>query len=502
MNIGPHNNNRILLILFVLFFLYSALVTIPTSSFMVDEGWAADIGNSLLEGKTLYKNMSAPYGPITFYIYALAIYFFGKQFIVFRIIGTFIIILQAYLSYRIVRQIIGNSYFTILTPLLVLVSIGSYQGDRITASTLAGLFSIFIIYFHITYIKTKRKHNLAFIGIFLVLSLLTKHNVFAFDAVANGIVILGSTLSRVIRKREIDYQYLFLVPFFFLLFLTPYILMIYPYYNSILENTLFQISDYSSSMRIPFPNPLEIPGMNRREVQNSLFHYSIFPIVLSFIIIALKLLKGKGLEREIWLVFSVVIFQYLQVFPLSDYSHYVRASIVYPILIVPLLNMAWKMDKRMSFHLLVFGLILHLYIVPIHQVHYLRKLLHASVSNLPYNRNILEIREETVIFDILGYIKKFGDGNIIVVGHHNYLYYLSSKSHISQFSLISHHYLNSVVDEHTVISEIEMNKVAIVIEGPPLRKVRDLDVMMVLGEYVRDNFNLCRTINGYNIWCR
>ena len=88
------NINRQLMVLLSSFFIYSILFVIPAYSYEVDEGWAANIGNNLANGQLLYGDISAPYGPTVFYIYALIISIFGKQFFVFRIVGLIIIIFQ------------------------------------------------------------------------------------------------------------------------------------------------------------------------------------------------------------------------------------------------------------------------------------------------------------------------------------------------------------------------------------------------------------------------
>lgn len=499
--IDPRSNNHLLFFLFALYFLNTLFVLIPTASIMVDEGWAADIGNSLLEGKTLYKDISAPYGPIVFYVYAMVIFVFGKQFLVLRIIGSLIIILLAFLSYMTTKKIVGNNWLAIIAPAMILMSVGSYQGARITAATIAGLLSISILYNHISYIQSKHPRHLVYMGLLLVFSLLTKHNIFAFDVAANVLVILGTTISSIRQKRKIDYQYLYLVPLSFLLFLTPYILVVFPYYHNILDNTVFQIGGYSSSMQIPFPPPLHFSEMNLFRIFRSLFFYSIFPIMISFGIVARKSHTANNINAEMWLVFFLGLFQYLQIFPLSDYSHYVRATIVFPILIAILLERAILQDLRIAFRLTVIGVMLHLYVIPLHQINSMRRQLNASESRLPYNANIKAIPGEAEMLEILESICDAGDTNILVIGHHNYIYYLSDKPHVSKFSLVSHHYLNSIEDERVVIREIQLNDVGLIIEGAPLREVRDFDELSVLGSYVKDNFTICRTFNGFNIWC-
>ena len=77
------------------------------------------------------------------------------------------------------------------------------------------------------------------------------------------------------------------------------------------------------------------------------------------------------------------------------------------------------------------------------------------------------------------------------------------QHHISiKKRLISHHYLTSTSDQQSVIKDIEFNNVNIIVECYPFRADRDLDVMKVLGSYIKDNFNLCKNIDGYKIWCR
>ncbi len=88
-NIFEKNSlNTLLAILFLVYFCIAVFLVIPTGTFYYDEGWAANIGYHIANGEVLYKDISAPYGPVVFYVYAFLISMFGKQFVIFRVFGN------------------------------------------------------------------------------------------------------------------------------------------------------------------------------------------------------------------------------------------------------------------------------------------------------------------------------------------------------------------------------------------------------------------------------
>ena len=503
-----------LFLLFTIFFLFSLLVTIPTYTHDFDEGWAADIGNHLANGKVLYKDISAPYGPVVFYIYAFLISFFGKQFFVFRIVGLLIIILQAYLTSKIVNLYTEKKSIIIGSALISLISLGLYQGCRITASTVAGLITLMIVFYHLSYINNKNRSLLVLIGGLFTLSLLTKHNVFAMDVLGNGIFMIFNAIILYKKEKSIDYKYFLIMIFSFIAFLIPYIIYIFPYYNIVINDTVFAISQYTSSdVTIPFPSPLDIANMNFLEILLSIFLYSIFPLIISGMIIYYREIQETNkINAGLIFIFITTVLHYFEVFPLSDYSHYARATILYAPCIGLLSYLAYKQKNRIATFLVLFALSLHLYSSGIILYSSLKVLSVQPISNLPYHKYLRKIPDEFTISKILNEIRELESDKILIIGHGNVYYYLSDKLSYSRYTIITHHYLNDRTQEE-VIEEINNYNISYIIETPSVRSINKPDKRFInsnstieelktLNEYIKKHFVFEKNIDGYNFWSK
>lgn len=504
-NIFEKNSlNTLLAILFLVYFCIAVFLVIPTGTFYYDEGWAANIGYHIANGEVLYKDISAPYGPVVFYVYAFLISMFGKQFVIFRVFGILIIILQSYFSARIISFFTENKAIIIFTALIALMPLGFYQSGRITASTIAGLLTLMVAFNHLSYFRKRKRIYLVNAGALLALLLLTKHNVFAIDLIVNFIFMALVTFFMYKKEGKIDYAY-FLLPFtIFLAILATYIALIFPFITDLFKDSISSISQYQSSdMVIPFPTPSDLIDMGlKQSILNSLFLYSIFLLIPAACLVLFKLSRrGKNFDLGIVFITLLAIFHFIEIYPLSDYSHYSRATVIYAPFISMMLLLAYHQKNTISKILIIFGLSLHLYKAPLYLYLNIKTIISEPPSSLKYNKHIRKISKEDQILKVLDEIVDADKAKIMIIGHASVYYYLSDNISSSRFNTITHHYLDKL-DQIKVIEEIKQNEINYLIEAPSVRSQRDLDELKVLGSYVKDNFFIEKKIEGFTFWYR
>ena len=495
-------NIKTLYFLFFLSILFCLLINIPTSSQFFDEGWAADIGNNISEGDTLYKDISAPYGPVVFYLYSTIISIFGKQFVYFRIVGLFIIILQSLYASKIVALFTKNKNLIVFTAILSIISLGTYQGARITASSVSALITLMIVFYHLSYLFKNKIWRLCLIGGLLAISLLTKHNVFVMDALGNGILIIINLIIGSFKSNKIKFEYLVIIVFSFLLVFFFYVLSIYAYYDCVIKDTILSVFNYhGSDIGVTYPSPMDLISSTYLEILYSVFLYSIFPLILSASFILHHSIKhNKSFLLTFSFLIAMTLLHYCLVYPLSDYSHYVRATVLYPVCFVLMLLYMYKNKYYGTSVLLFCSLIVHLYIVPVNMYSSLKKLVKSETSDLPYHKFIVKSHDELDILSLLNEISELSyEEELLVIGHANFLYYLSDKSSIFRSSMITHQYLDED-DQRDIIEELKKHEVPLIIEAPPVRKYRDLEQLEVLNSYVKLNYVQYREVNKYIIW--
>tara|TARA_Y100001970_G_scaffold283634_1_gene399340 strand:- start:7661 stop:9208 length:1548 start_codon:yes stop_codon:yes gene_type:complete len=499
-----NSSNTLLAILFLTYFCIAVFLVIPAGTFYYDEGWAANIGYHIANGEVLYKDISAPYGPVVFYVYAFLIGMFGKQFIIFRVFGISIIILQSYFSARIISFFTENKAIIIFTALIALLPLGFYQSGRITASTIAGLLTLMIAFNHLSYFRKRKRIYLINAGALLALLLLTKHNVFGIDLVVNFIFMALVIFFMYKKERKIDYGYFLLPLGSFLAILVTYIALIFPFITDFLKDTILSISQYQSSdMVIPFPTPSDLINMGlKQSILSALFLYSIFLLIPAACLVLFKLSqRSKNFDLGIVFITLLAIFHFIEIYPLSDYSHYSRATVVYAPFISMMLLLAYHQKNTISQILIVFGLSLHLYKAPLYLYSNIKTIISEPASSLKYNKHIRRIPKEDQILKVLDEIKDADNAKVMIIGHASIYYYLSDNISSSRFNTITHHYLDKV-DQIKVIEEIKQNEIGYLIEAPSVRTQKELDELKVLGSYIKDNFLIKKKVEGFTFWYR
>ena len=357
-----------------------------------------------------------------------------------------------------------------------------------------------LVFYHIKYYLNREKFFLIIVGGLFALLLLTKHNVFAIDVVGHGFFILLYSVIIFKKEKRIDNGFIIIIAAF-LLFLIPYLTYTYSYIDILFNDTILSISKYKSSdILIPFPTIFEIFNMNISQLINSLFVYSIFPLItFGAIIIIYQYERKINIKPELVFLFLITILHFFEIYPLSDYSHYSRATVLYPSLIGVLFFISQGLKNKLTSFLLLITVILHLYISPINFIKNLKTIISEPNSNLPYHELIKKVPNEELMIKILNEIEKNKPNEILIIGHANVYYYLSDKITKSRFSIITNHYLDDD-DQKDVIREIEKNNIKMILESPSVRKNRELDELSLLNNHIENNFILKKKINGFNFF--
>ena len=120
-------------------------------------------------------------------------------------------------------------------------------------------------------------------------------------------------------------------------------------------------------------------------------------------------------------------------------------------------------------------------------------------SSIEYARYIKKIYEEEKLINILSEIESLGESKFMLIGHGSWLYYLSNNFSLSKYNTVTYFYLDEM-DEKKVITEIENNGIEYLIEASTIREDNDLDELIILGSFVRNNYTVFKRIEGYTLW--
>ena len=65
--------------------------------------------------------------------------------------------------------------------------------------------------------------------------------------------------------------------------------------------------------------------------------------------------------------------------------------------------------------------------------------------------------------------------------------------------MITHSYLDNKSEEE-VIKEIKINNITHIIEASSVRSLKELDQLIILNDYIKNNFILVKNAGGFNFW--
>lgn len=487
-------------ILFVLFVIYAVRFVIPASNFYNDEGLVADIGNQLAQGKVLYRDVSAPYGPVVFYLYGICFRLFGAEFYPVRLVGLGIILAEGIVLALITAKLTDDRWAALAAALMLFLCLGTYQADRLTASTVAGLFSLLALYLHYLYLLRPATLSGIGFGLSLGLCLLTKQGIFAFDLLAHGLMVIYISIIRGRLGHRFDRNYFILPAIGFAVPVGGYIAYAWTFLHLVIIDTITTIPAYGRALGLPFPRPssvlLNLWHGNWTVAAGAARMYVMTGVLIPFAIV----LRRLGDRTRVWgtlLLGSVAIIQFMQVFPVSDESHYVRATIVLPALFCVLLVHCVRYRQRRAALLVMLAIAVHLAPAILEQAPKIRAGLRSPWSQLPHSAHIRKDWNDDVLGQVIDEIRR-REGPLIIVNSHNYLYFLADRPHVSRYSAIDAPFSASSEQQREIIGDIERNSVRNVVVGPRLHdNWPGLDQLPLLNQYIHDHFVLTKAIAGY-----
>ena len=188
-----------------------------------DESTFILMGQSWLEGNLPYTDLWDLKPPITFLVFASIIYVFGKSFVAIRLIGTLLVALTAFFTYKIGEEVHSKKigFWASIATVVLLSLFGSLQGvmsEHICmAFFMPGLYLL---------IKHKKPHWLLFSGLLMGMAVMTKMNI-AYAILFLGIFMLYDQLSKREWSKGIFNTVLYGFGILFIIALTivPYYLM-------------------------------------------------------------------------------------------------------------------------------------------------------------------------------------------------------------------------------------------------------------------------------------
>ena len=65
--------------------------------------------------------------------------------------------------------------------------------------------------------------------------------------------------------------------------------------------------------------------------------------------------------------------------------------------------------------------------------------------------------------------------------------------------MITHSYLDNQSEEE-VIREIKINNITHIIEASSVRSLKELDQLLILNNYIKNNFIVMKNVSGFNFW--
>lgn len=87
---------------------------------ILDTGAEIEIAARLLEGQVLYRDLHTYYGPLAYFVNALALLVFGHHLEVFYVIGLVLSLTATLLGYRLVRQLTNNCWAALFSIYIII----------------------------------------------------------------------------------------------------------------------------------------------------------------------------------------------------------------------------------------------------------------------------------------------------------------------------------------------------------------------------------------------
>ncbi len=501
---------------------HSLLVSIPLASLWFDEGFYAAAAWRILAGDRLYETVSFPYGPLLPTLYAAIFYLLSDvQFYFVRVAGMLMIALSGVLAYGAARQITKNGWISLLSPLALYGCLGGFQGCRLSASSLAGLWSLLAIMAHLWDIRSPRRYKIVCLGIVLGLSVLTKHNVALLDLGIHSLLIAWRTVGQS-AGQSASFWVRLVAPRIVLISLalvTTAVLGCWVCETSLwdfLRSGFFANMNarYAKLAGIPFPWPWVLLKTQ---------HVSFWGMLLSYyystwlLLVGAVLLEGTSLFRYLgkapgaFLVFTAGYAQYLQMFPLSDNSHYVRATMVLSIVFACVAQRAWGCwCSGRSVRAALYGVLvlvsfsLHTKDFVINEVRLARTVLvtgYPPPSALLHCRHLRRFQREPLIVEITQALRAEPHDRMFVAGVESVFYLLANKRPVVRGYDTTPLTIHSADQEHKIIQILKDQDIGLILKCPPFNGRPEINTerLPILWAFISENFSTVTAVRGYEI---
>lgn len=391
---------------------FAVLVTIPAGSFWLDEGIYAYTARELMAGRPLYTGIHWPYGPLIPALYVATFRIAGGiEFLYVRWFGLATICISATVLYFITWTLTNRRWLSLFTPALLIGTLGFAQGCRLSASTVAVLWTVLALLIHISDIRRSHPAKLLALGIVLGLAFLTKHNVAAIDCMVHGAFLLWRYRT---NWRQCTVPFGFGIATILGAWLCGSSLLDFLRYGFFLQVN----GRYVEVMGVPMPSPWNAP----------IFYAPL--LMLTGLVIAWGRLGLVGLRRQpaILLAIAVVLIHLCELYPMADYSHLIRAAA--PTALLAPLTLGFRHNGHIrlvvALGLVLSGIWLQLQPAIIEQAAAIRH--PGTPSQLPYCTGLYVQARERELLELNAFLNSRPERIILVAGYECVIYLLSGKS--------------------------------------------------------------------------
>lgn len=493
---------------FVLIFLYisvSILVGIPASDFYYDEGHYAAVAKLYNQDWKLYEDIQLNYTPNAIMLYASVFRLFGDDLVFVRYLSVLIFSLSALLLYTIAKNFTDSTKIATISLIFFLITIATYDGARLTASSASILFSLCAFYCHIKLMSENSSRWAFFLGCNLALIFFTKHNIGVYETIAHLSVFVYGSKNKSYCSAPMKLFFTSLlgavcisVPYVISLVKQPHLIAF------LWEDLIVSTRHYATAGAIPFPMPGDFLRVDDfGYVVRNVSLYSVFFLAIGALF-GLRALSGLDdrLRTAVCLLFILALVNYAQVFPRVGLSHYVRASTYIVLASLVQLFFVWRSNisrRLVAMSLLVSALIVHSVSATLVTGVKFYSSMSKDFSALPFSANFKSFIHEGDLLSVISKVNNMSPLNQsqVVFLRYPQLYYLTTFVPINRYLEIQPFKLTRD-QEQEFLRDLEVYQVKVVVVGPEVQST-DFEV---IDEKITADFSLVYRIGEFDVYCR
>jgi hypothetical protein len=506
-----NKKNLFLIVLFVVTAIYYIpVLNLPLAPY--DEAVILVGAERILEGEVPYKDFFSVYPPGQVVTLASLFKVFGTSVIVERVYDLIIKSSLSLLIFLIIRSLSSN------IPALIgwLMSLVWLQHSSFPAYPVypSLLFTYVSIYTFLLYLKQEKDHYLILCAVFIVLSVLFRHDLGGYAAIAITVVLLTRRITGVCSWTP-------LITYISSGIIAALPATLYFVFNS---STGFMIDDLIIYPATGFPEfqTLPYPSLSRDTLP-----FFVFPMVLLIGISAASILikrnKDNAAAYAIFLISLVGIFLFNQVRVRSDYIHLLPVAMT-GILLAPVLFDTLLKEisltvllERMAYVLfvVVFAITLYKPVMVINRLlsisnGYVLEVLTPEIEKAKYSkidsdlkRTVLYIenntpKDEQIYVGVTNHDKLTFNDAII--------YFLAGRNSATKYHELNPGHTNTLIIQEEIVSELKDKSVQTLVLAPHAwhePNISSIDQNIdLLDDFIAANFKLEKTFGIYEIWVR